>query len=101
MCNAKSRARFSFVLILSGQLSSTSRTGKYELVQVYKLKNIHPNNGIYSLPGTLQNGTSIYFHGIRQFYTNPNDGVVSITQCPTAPNNTITYKWRATQYGTT
>jgi FtsP/CotA-like multicopper oxidase with cupredoxin domain len=25
--------------------------------------------------------------------------VSSITQCPTAPGSTITYKWRATQYG--
>ncbi|OKL59367.1 hypothetical protein UA08_05049 [Talaromyces atroroseus] len=47
------------------------------------------------------NGTSIHFHGIRQLNTNQNDGVVSITQCPTAPGDTITYKWRATQYGTT
>lgn len=54
-----------------------------------------------NLPGDLKNGTSIHFHGIRQLYTNPNDGVVSITQCPTAPNSTITYKWRAMQYGTT
>jgi FtsP/CotA-like multicopper oxidase with cupredoxin domain len=54
-----------------------------------------------SLPDSLQNGTSMHFHGIRQFWTNQNDGVVSITQCPTAPNNTITYKWRAMQYGTT
>ncbi|KAJ5180151.1 hypothetical protein N7492_003361 [Penicillium capsulatum] len=54
-----------------------------------------------SLPKKLQNGTSIHFHGIRQLRTNQNDGVVSITQCPTAPGNTITYKWRAMQYGTT
>ncbi|KAJ6006465.1 hypothetical protein N7451_004409 [Penicillium sp. IBT 35674x] len=54
-----------------------------------------------SLPDDVKNGTSIHFHGIRQLHTNQNDGVVSITQCPTAPNNTITYKWRAMQYGTT
>jgi FtsP/CotA-like multicopper oxidase with cupredoxin domain len=47
------------------------------------------------------NGTSIHFHGIRQQNNSPNDGVPSITQCPVAPNDTITYKWRATQYGTT
>lgn len=29
------------------------------------------------------------------------DGVPSITQCATAPGDSITYKWRATQYGTT
>ena len=48
-----------------------------------------------------KNGTSIHWHGIRQNYTNQNDGVVSITQCPTAPGSTMTYKWRAVQYGTT
>ncbi|KAF2450100.1 multicopper oxidase [Karstenula rhodostoma CBS 690.94] len=46
-----------------------------------------------------QNGTSIHWHGIRQNYTNDQDGVVSITQCPTAPGEHITYTWRATQYG--
>ncbi|KAI0113467.1 putative multicopper oxidase [Daldinia grandis] len=50
---------------------------------------------------TSNNGTSIHFHGIRQNYTNENDGVVSITQCPTGPGDTRTYTWRATQYGTT
>lgn len=47
------------------------------------------------------NGSSIHFHGIRQNFTNPNDGVPSITQCPTTPGNTTTYTWRATQYGST
>ncbi|GJC85538.1 laccase-2 [Colletotrichum liriopes] len=50
---------------------------------------------------TSNNGTSIHFHGIRQNYTNQNDGVSSITQCPTAPGDTITYTWKATQYGST
>lgn len=54
------------------------------------------NNFVSSL-----NGTSIHFHGIRQNYTNQQDGVVSITQCPTAPGENYTYTWRATQYGTT
>lgn len=27
------------------------------------------------------------------------DGVPSVTQCPIAPNDTFTYKWRAVQYG--
>jgi FtsP/CotA-like multicopper oxidase with cupredoxin domain len=48
---------------------------------------------------TSNNGTSIHWHGIRQNYTNGNDGVVSITQCPTAVGETTTYQWRATQYG--
>jgi FtsP/CotA-like multicopper oxidase with cupredoxin domain len=45
------------------------------------------------------NGTSLHFHGIRQNYTNSMDGVSSITQCPTAPGDSMTYTWRATQYG--
>lgn len=59
---------------------------------------IHLRN---KLPASLQNGTSIHFHGIRQLNANPMDGVVSITQCPIAPDQTMTYRWRATQYGTT
>ncbi|KAF3020273.1 hypothetical protein E8E14_012886 [Neopestalotiopsis sp. 37M] len=49
---------------------------------------------------TSVNGTSLHFHGIRQNYTNDQDGVSSITQCPVPPGNSVTYKWRATQYGT-
>ncbi|KAI1355572.1 putative extracellular dihydrogeodin oxidase/laccase [Xylaria sp. FL0043] len=45
------------------------------------------------------NGTGIHFHGIRQNYTNPMDGVPSITQCPIAPGSSYTYTWKATQYG--
>ncbi|KAF2799928.1 multicopper oxidase [Melanomma pulvis-pyrius CBS 109.77] len=45
------------------------------------------------------NGTGIHWHGIRQNYTVQNDGVPSITQCPVAPEETLTYTWRATQYG--
>ncbi|OQD73184.1 hypothetical protein PENDEC_c016G05827 [Penicillium decumbens] len=46
-----------------------------------------------------RNGSSIHWHGIRQNYTNQNDGVVSITQCPLTPGKTMTYRWRAVQYG--
>lgn len=46
------------------------------------------------------NGTSLHFHGMRQYYTVQNDGVASITQCPIPPSSSMTYKWRATQYGT-
>ena len=54
---------------------------------------IHVTNNLV----TSENGTSIHWHGIRQNYTNDQDGVVSITQCPTAPKDTITYTWRAMQ----
>jgi FtsP/CotA-like multicopper oxidase with cupredoxin domain len=57
---------------------------------------IHVTN---NLGDSSHNGTSIHFHGIRQNYTNQMDGVTSVTQCPTAPGDTYTYKWRATQYG--
>ncbi|TLD07591.1 hypothetical protein PgNI_10214 [Pyricularia grisea] len=46
------------------------------------------------------NGTSLHFHGMRQLNTVQNDGVASITQCPIPPRSSMTYKWRATQYGT-
>ncbi|KAI0421309.1 multicopper oxidase [Xylaria grammica] len=47
------------------------------------------------------NGTSIHWHGIRQMNSTDQDGVASITQCPVAPGDSTTYRWRATQYGTT
>jgi FtsP/CotA-like multicopper oxidase with cupredoxin domain len=62
--------------------------------------------------------TAIHWHGIRQLNTNPNDGqssvhfpvhisltnvihpgVPGVTQCPIAPGETLTYQFRATQYG--
>lgn len=58
---------------------------------------VHVTNSLSS----STNGTSIHFHGIRQNYTNQNDGVVSITQCPTPPGSSETYEWKATQYGST
>ncbi len=46
------------------------------------------------------NGTSIHFHGMRQWYTGAEDGTPGVTQCPVAPGQTIVYRWQATQYGT-
>lgn len=40
----------------------------------------------------FHNGISMYFHEIRENYMNPNDGVVSLTQCPIAPKETMTYE---------
>ncbi|CAK7244933.1 MAG: hypothetical protein STHCBS139747_006498 [Sporothrix thermara] len=45
------------------------------------------------------NGSSLHFHGIRQYHTNQNDGVTSLTQCPIAPGASYTYTWKAAQYG--
>lgn len=47
----------------------------------------------------MNNGTSIHFHGLRQFETNQMDGPTSITQCPIAPGDSFTYRWVASQYG--
>jgi FtsP/CotA-like multicopper oxidase with cupredoxin domain len=58
---------------------------------------VHVTNGCT----TSTNGTSFHFHGIRQNFTNQMDGVAAITECPTAPGESITYTWRATQYGST
>ncbi|KAF4309198.1 putative multicopper oxidase protein [Botryosphaeria dothidea] len=58
---------------------------------------LHVTNSLTS----NKNGTSIHFHGLRMNYTNQMDGVVSITQCPTAPGENYTYTWKAEQYGTT
>ena len=45
------------------------------------------------------NGTSVHWHGIRQWLTSHQDGVNGITQCPIAPGDSFTYKFRAMQYG--
>jgi FtsP/CotA-like multicopper oxidase with cupredoxin domain len=45
------------------------------------------------------NGTSIHFHGVRQLKTFQEDGAPGVTQCPVAPGQSITYTWRAHQYG--
>ncbi|KAH7018082.1 laccase-1 [Microdochium trichocladiopsis] len=58
---------------------------------------VHLTNSL----STSTNGTSLHFHGIWQRNTNQNDGVASITQCPTPPGSSITYTWRALQYGST
>ncbi|KAJ1555735.1 hypothetical protein HK405_013896 [Cladochytrium tenue] len=47
------------------------------------------------------NGTALHFHGLRQNYTNAQDGVPGVTQCPLVPGASYKYTWRATQYGTT
>lgn len=58
---------------------------------------IHVTNSL----STSLNGTSMHWHGIRQNYTNQYDGVSSITQCPLAVGESVTYTWKATQYGST
>lgn len=45
------------------------------------------------------NGTTIHWHGIRQLNNVAHDGVNAITQCPIAPGESFTYKFKALQYG--
>lgn len=46
------------------------------------------------------NGTSIHWHGMRQYKTNSQDGTNGITECPIAPGGSRTYTFVANQYGT-
>ncbi|KAF2874488.1 multicopper oxidase-domain-containing protein [Massariosphaeria phaeospora] len=46
------------------------------------------------------NGTSIHFHGMRQMNNSDHDGVPSLTQCPIAPGDSMTYKFVASNVGT-
>ncbi|KAK0701704.1 Cupredoxin [Lasiosphaeria miniovina] len=46
------------------------------------------------------NGTGIHFQGPRQLNINYADGTVSQTQCALAPGDCHTYRWKATQHGT-
>ncbi|KAK3115509.1 hypothetical protein LTR53_005045 [Teratosphaeriaceae sp. CCFEE 6253] len=45
------------------------------------------------------NGSTVHWHGQRQNGTNEMDGVASITQCPIAPGDSMTYTFRADNYG--
>ncbi|KAH7309200.1 extracellular dihydrogeodin oxidase/laccase-like protein [Stachybotrys elegans] len=46
-------------------------------------------------------GTAIHWHGLPQTETPWYDGVPSVSQCPIAPGETFTYRFRAEVYGTT
>lgn len=47
----------------------------------------------------VTNGTSIHWHGIRQWRTMHMDGVNGITQCAIAPGDSFNYTFKASQYG--
>lgn len=46
------------------------------------------------------NGTSIHFHGVRQLNSVWDDGTCGITECTVPPGGSKTYRWQATQFGT-
>ncbi|KAL6245577.1 laccase, multicopper oxidase, benzenediol:oxygen oxidorectuctase [Rhinocladiella similis] len=78
---------------------------------VYSINNQFPGPTIRAKWGdTLQirvknslttNGTSIHWHGVRQWYSNHMDGTNGVTECPLAPGQTRTYTFLCTQFGTT
>ncbi|KAI4125444.1 MAG: hypothetical protein LQ338_004247 [Usnochroma carphineum] len=43
------------------------------------------------------NGTTIHWHGLRQFGSPEMDGVNGVTQCPISAGDSYTYRFRATQ----
>lgn len=47
-----------------------------------------------------ENGTSVHWHGIRQLNTVEMDGVNAVTQCAIPPGQSLTYTFKAHQYGT-
>ncbi|KAJ4287146.1 hypothetical protein N0V90_012544 [Kalmusia sp. IMI 367209] len=55
---------------------------------------VHVTNNI------ANNGTAIHWHGIRQLHNTQYDGAPGASQCPIAPGKTMTYKFHASQYGT-
>jgi len=56
---------------------------------------------VVNVKNSMQNnGTTVHWHGLRQNYTNEMDGVAAITQCPIAPGESMTYKFKASSYGT-
>jgi FtsP/CotA-like multicopper oxidase with cupredoxin domain len=55
---------------------------------------IHVTNNMKS------NGTTVHWHGVRQLDTVESDGVPGVTQCPIRPGESMTYKYKVVQYGT-
>ncbi|KAF2720149.1 multicopper oxidase [Polychaeton citri CBS 116435] len=45
------------------------------------------------------NGTSIHWHGVRQYSSSEMDGVNGVTQCAIAPGKTMVYDFLVTQFG--
>ncbi|KAK5661815.1 hypothetical protein OQA88_9917 [Cercophora sp. LCS_1] len=54
---------------------------------------VHVTNNMKS------NGTAIHWHGLHMKENVLADGVPGVTQCPIAPGESMTYQFRATQYG--
>ncbi|KAF2726351.1 multicopper oxidase [Polychaeton citri CBS 116435] len=78
--------------------------------QVFAINGKYPGPTIYANWGDMisvtvhnqmkDNGTTIHWHGVRQWHNNGADGVPGVTECPIAPGKSKTYTFQATQYGT-
>ncbi|KAK5124865.1 hypothetical protein LTR85_001055 [Meristemomyces frigidus] len=77
------------VLAINGQMPGPLIEANWGDEIVVNVKNSMQNNG-----------STIHWHGQRQNYTNEMDGVSSITQCPIAPGESMTYRFKASNYGT-
>ncbi|KAK4221188.1 putative laccase precursor [Podospora fimiseda] len=76
-------------MLINGQFPGPTITadwGDYIIVNVYN--------------DMKDNGTSIHWHGIRQFGESNQDGANGITECPIPPGQMKTYDFHVTQYGT-
>lgn len=59
------------------------------------------DNVVINVHNKMQdNGTSMHWHGVRQYHSVGSDGVNGITECPLAPGDSKTYRFQATQFGT-
>ncbi|KAK5123448.1 hypothetical protein LTR85_002486 [Meristemomyces frigidus] len=59
------------------------------------------DNVVVNVKNSMQdNGTSVHWHGVRQYHTPGQDGVNGVSECPLAPGDTKTYSFQATQFGT-
>ncbi|RDW60604.1 multicopper oxidase-3 [Coleophoma cylindrospora] len=48
---------------------------------------------------SLNEGTAVHWHGLRQYQTQFADGVPGLVQCPIAPGSSFTYRFRADHVG--
>lgn len=62
---------------------------------------VRVHNNIQDVGTAKAEGTSIHFHGLTQKGTQWFDGVPGVTQCPIAPGASFTYRFRASEYGST
>ncbi|KAK7914903.1 hypothetical protein PG985_012606 [Apiospora marii] len=76
------------VMLVNGQLPGPAITANWgDTITVHVTNNLRTN------------GTSMHWHGIHQRLTNIQDGANGATECPLAPGQSKTYRFRATQYG--